>query len=120
MRFKSDPRVQMEIGQRIAQAREAKGLTQQNLADKFGASKQLVSHWESARSELTVPALIQLANELKVQPEWILHGRGKGPATDGNSSAAAAAQVPDIEARVERLEQEVSVLRKELKSAQDA
>ncbi len=84
MRFKSDPKHQAEVGQRIARAREAKSLTQQALADEFGASKQLVSHWESARSELTVPALISLATKLEVDVEWILDGRGKGPATDSN------------------------------------
>ena len=54
------------IGQRIAELRKAKGLTQAELADLIGVSHQAVSQWE--RNEtlpdiLTIPALAELFGE---------------------------------------------------------
>ena len=42
-----------EFTERIAQARKAKGMTQEQLASAMGVSRQLVSHWENGRVEPT-------------------------------------------------------------------
>ena len=36
----------MEFGEKLRQSREAKGMTQQKLADRLFVSRQAVSRWE--------------------------------------------------------------------------
>ena len=38
---------QMELKDRIAQARKAAGLSQEQLGEKLGVSRQAISKWES-------------------------------------------------------------------------
>lgn len=40
----------MIIGERIKQLREVNGLTQQELADKIGSTRQAISAWEQNRA----------------------------------------------------------------------
>jgi transcriptional regulator with XRE-family HTH domain len=62
----------MEIGRRIAAARTAAGLTQQELADKLFVSRHLVSKWELGlrRPDLETAKLI--ASALSVPPDSIV------------------------------------------------
>lgn len=41
------PEQDVRFGQRLAEARDAKGLTQAQLAEKIGASERAVQQWES-------------------------------------------------------------------------
>ncbi len=111
------------ISRRLREAREAKGLTQDEIARMLGVSKQLVSHLENSRSELTVPTGIRLAKEFGVSIEWLLTGSGRGPGSDGWSSAGSQDSLArtTIEERLARLEQEMASLRKliEMRSASD-
>ncbi|OAJ61484.1 XRE family transcriptional regulator [Paraburkholderia ginsengiterrae] len=52
-----------DLGERIANARKAHGLTQQQLADTLGIAQQTMAHYEGGRSKLPVsmlPVLSQL------------------------------------------------------------
>ena len=40
----------MEFGEKLRQAREAKGMTQQKLADRLFVTRQAVSRWECGGS----------------------------------------------------------------------
>ena len=40
----------MEFGERLKQAREKKGMTQQTLADRLFVTRQTVSRWENGVS----------------------------------------------------------------------
>jgi len=62
----------METGSRIAAARTAAGLTQQELADKLFVSRHLVSKWEQGlrRPDLKTAELI--AEALNVPPDSII------------------------------------------------
>lgn len=54
------------IGQRIAELRKNKGLTQAELADRIGVSHQAVSQWERGETLpdiLTLPALAEIFGE---------------------------------------------------------
>src|SRR5258705_12126912 len=68
----------VEIGKRLREARVNAKITQQEIARLLDVSKQLVSHWEKARSEITVPTVIRVAKILGVGVEWLLVGIGGG------------------------------------------
>lgn len=68
------------IGSRIKTARQARGLTQQQVADHFGIRRVSVTQWESDTTTPTVERLSELAMLLGVTPEWLLSQTGAGPA----------------------------------------
>ena len=49
-----------QVGRRLREERKRLGLGQQEIADSIQISNQLVSHWEHARSELTLYDLLRL------------------------------------------------------------
>lgn len=55
---------QPEIGHKIARARIAAGLTQQEVADRMGVTASAVSRWENGSRDLRVEDLMALANAL--------------------------------------------------------
>ncbi len=64
----------MNVSDRIQQARRAKGLSQEQLADAAGVSRQAVSKWESEQSAPSVEAVIALSDILDVTTDWLLKG----------------------------------------------
>ena len=63
------------LGQRIKQAREAKGLMQKQLGTRVGKSESAVSQWENGGiREIKGPTLHKLANALGVSIDWLLSG----------------------------------------------
>ena len=60
------------IGHRIAMIRKEKGLTQQNLADKIGISRSLLSNYEVARNRLYDEMLIRFAIALDVSLDYLV------------------------------------------------
>ena len=53
------------LGQKIRQARRAKGLTQEQLADAMHVSRQTISHWENNRTLPDYLLLCELAKTLE-------------------------------------------------------
>lgn len=62
------------LGQRIAEMRKAKGLTQEYLAEKMGVSSQAVSKWENDLSCPDIMSLPLLAQQLDVSTDALLSG----------------------------------------------
>lgn len=61
-----------EIGNRIKQAREAKELTLQEVADIVGVAKSTIQRYESGSiSKIKLPVIESIANALNVSPLWI-------------------------------------------------
>ena len=60
------------IGQRIKQAREAKGLTQDQLAEKAGLSASHISVIERGIKTPRLETLVEILNILKVDANFIL------------------------------------------------
>lgn len=54
------------LGQRIAQFRKARGLTQQQLADALGIARQTVAHYEGGRLRIAVGLLPTLTEALQI------------------------------------------------------
>ena len=65
----------MSIGERIAQLRKAEKLSQGQLASLLDVSRQAVSKWENDQSAPDTLKLIQLADVLKTDVEYLSTGR---------------------------------------------
>ena len=63
------------IGERIAEKRKAKGLTQEELAEKLGVSAQAVSKWENDISCPDIMTLPPLAKILGCSVDELLSGK---------------------------------------------
>ncbi|WP_047154011.1 helix-turn-helix domain-containing protein [Aneurinibacillus tyrosinisolvens] len=61
-----------KIGKRIRQARLNKGLTQQELSDKCGFTKSLLSKIENGQTASAVATLSKIANNLGTPLSWFL------------------------------------------------
>ena len=70
----------MNMADRIQYLRKAKGLSQEELADKVGVSRQAVSKWESEQSTPDLEKIIILSDFFGVTTDYIL--KGIEPVTD--------------------------------------
>lgn len=61
-----------EIGKRIRKARLSQGLTQQELADRCGFTKSLLSKIENGQTASAVATLSKIADHLKTPLAWFL------------------------------------------------
>jgi transcriptional regulator with XRE-family HTH domain len=65
------------FGDRVKDAREAKGLTQAQLSEKVGISRPQIANIETNRGDASVPVLIGFSAELGVTIDWLLKGGDK-------------------------------------------
>lgn len=65
----------MSIGERITDLRKQQNLSQGNLADALGISRQAVSKWENDQACPDTLKLIQLAEVLDTEVEYLATGR---------------------------------------------
>lgn len=63
-----------EIGARIREARNARGMTQDDLAAAVGVSDKAISSWETARSLPAAYYLRDICAALGVSADWVLFG----------------------------------------------
>ena len=61
-----------EIGKRIKQARQAKGISQMELAEAVGISVSFLSNIEVGRQSMNIRTLIAISDTLDVSTDWIL------------------------------------------------
>lgn len=64
----------MNIADRIQYLRKTKGISQEELADKIGVSRQAVSKWESEQSTPDLEKIIIMSNFFGVTTDYILKG----------------------------------------------
>lgn len=65
----------MSIGERIAQLRKKKSLSQGQLADMLGVSRQAVSKWENDQTSPDTMNLIRMADALDTEIEYLATGK---------------------------------------------
>lgn len=76
----------MELKDRIAAVRRAAGLTQEQLGELLGVSRQAVSRWESGQTSPDAATLAALCEKLRVSADYVLLGKEPG---EGQSSGPA-------------------------------
>ena len=64
----------MNMADRIQSLRKAKGISQEQLADKIGVSRQAVSKWESEQSTPDIEKVILLSEFFDVTTDYLLKG----------------------------------------------
>ena len=64
----------MNIADRIQNLRKSKGISQEELADKMGVSRQAVSKWESEQSMPDLDKVIIMSGYFEVTTDYLLKG----------------------------------------------
>lgn len=64
----------MDVADRIQNLRKTKGISQEELADKVGVSRQAVSKWEGGQSTPDVEKIIILCDYFGVTTDYLLRG----------------------------------------------
>ncbi len=64
----------MSISDRIQLLRKARGISQEQLADQIGVSRQAVSKWESEQSVPDLEKIILLSNYFEITTDYLLKG----------------------------------------------
>lgn len=100
---------QATLGDRLAAAREAAGLSQTQLATRLGVRARTLRSWESDLAEPRANRLQMLAAMLGVSLRWLLSGEGEGVSPPVLSEAADD-EVRD-KARTEALTRSLAELR---------
>lgn len=80
----------MNTADRIQHLRKIKGISQEELADKLGVSRQAVSKWESEQSSPDIEKIVLMSELFQVTTDYLL--KGIEPVSD---EAAATRQKPN-------------------------
>lgn len=90
------------FGDRLAGAREAAGLTQEELAQRLGVRLTTLQNWEEDLAEPRGNRLQMLAGMLNVSLAWLLTAEGDGLA-DPNAAAPLTGEAEAALAELQRL-----------------
>jgi transcriptional regulator with XRE-family HTH domain len=84
------------LGQRLAEARKASGLTQTQLGEQLGVAQQTLAHYEMGRLRVAVAFMPPLAKALGITVEELM-GEDTPPAKRGPA--------PKLQQQIERIQQ---------------
>jgi len=73
----------MNIADRIQNLRKIKGISQEELADKMGVSRQTVSKWESEQSIPDINKVVIMSDFFEVTSDYLLKGIETPPQESG-------------------------------------
>ena len=96
-----DAEFSKNLGARIAQARKAHGLTQQQLAEQLGVAQQTLAHYEVGRARLPIAQLPVVARLLTMSLDELM-GHAVAPAKRGTKRGPTSRLHQQIDA-VEQL-----------------
>lgn len=77
-----------EIGQRIRRFRKARGLSQEQLAERIDISTTHMSHIENANTKLSLPVFIKIAEALEVRTDSLLYDEPRDTSSRAYSDIA--------------------------------
>jgi len=87
----------VELHERIAAVRKIKGLTQEQLGELLGVSRQAVSKWESGQAVPDALTITKLCIELNVSADYVLLGREPEESVQEQIKATESAyQMPNV------------------------
>ena len=95
----------MSIGQRLKDARKNRGMSQDMLAKKIGASRGVITNIEHDKVDTPQPIVINaICNALNISKEWLIDGIGS---MDIDQTTAHSAKVlSEIYSRAQELSEE--------------
>ena len=64
----------MEMGRKLKEARQMRGLTQENVAEKLNVSRQTISNWETEKFYPDILYVLQLSDLYQVSLDELLKG----------------------------------------------
>lgn len=112
------------FGDRLAGAREAAGLTQEDLAQRLGVRLTTVQAWEEDMAEPRGNRLQMLAGMLNVSLTWLIAAEGdgldvlpEGPKAVPPRIEAALAELQQLRARATALADDLGQVEKRLRNA---
>ncbi len=106
------------LGGRLVYAREAAGLTIDEVAVQLGVAGKTVANWENDRTEPRSNRLALLAGLLGVSPTWLLAGHGTAPRDAANGeNGELLDEVVRIKQEAARLLRRIDSLSGQLSSA---
>ena len=79
-----------EFGQRIRKFRRARGLSQEQLAERVGISITHMSHIETGNTKLSLSVFVDIASALEVQADALLYDQPR------DSISTAANEIGDV------------------------
>lgn len=82
----------MELYEKLYELRRASGMSQEELAEKLGVSRQAVSKWESGATQPELPKLIELSKIYQVSVDALLSLEHAKKQQDSSPAAEGAAQ----------------------------
>jgi transcriptional regulator with XRE-family HTH domain len=83
----------LNIEDRIQELRKRKGLSQEQLADVLGVSRQAVSKWESGQSLPEIEKLIAMSALFEATVDYILKGEGPPWQSEKRQAARLGSQI---------------------------
>ena len=69
----------MTFGEKLAEARREKGLSQEELARQIFVTRQAVSRWENNTAQPSLEMLAVLCGLLEKSPDFFIEGKGRPP-----------------------------------------
>ena len=88
----------MNLADRIQQLRKSRGISQEELADRIGVSRQAVSKWESGQTSPDLEKIVLLSDYFEVTTDYLLKGVSPTPA---QTVPAQTVQAQTVSAQIE-------------------
>jgi transcriptional regulator with XRE-family HTH domain len=85
------------FGARLRYARNAKGLTQQQVADELGINRVNVSTWESDGTRPETVRIPDIVRVLSISESWLFSGQGDAPEKLDRPKSARSRSAPVVE-----------------------